>query len=107
MHQLTNMAHQDDARILLSHSIPECHLLRVIQAGKKLSRYEVEKRRAVEEEDYDMAALKKIQMDEHRLSVYQGLRVHDLLDLDPVSLLLFRSATMYRLLQEMNNASSK
>lgn len=42
-------------------------------------RYELEKRRAVEHEDYDLAKSKKAQMEEYRLKVYQQLRKHNLL----------------------------
>lgn len=48
--------------------------------GERLGRYEVEKRYAVEKEDYDLAKKKKEQMDEYRLKVYQQLELHDLLD---------------------------
>ena len=62
----------------------EC-CVRRLKAGKKLGKYEVEKRRAVEEEDYDTAKLKKVQSDEYRLHVYQELRIPDLLDNEDVS----------------------
>ncbi len=54
------------------------------KVGEKLGKYEVEKRQAVENEDYDKAKLKKIQMDEYRLQVYQELEIHDLLETDGV-----------------------
>ena len=41
---------------------------------------EVEKRQAVENEDYDKAKVKKLQMDEYRLQIYKDLNVHDLLE---------------------------
>lgn len=50
-----------------------------------MARYEVEKRCAIEKEDYDLAKKKKQQMDEYRRSVYQQLEVHNLLDLSLVS----------------------
>jgi len=40
----------------------------------------VEKRRAVEGEDYDRAKVKKQQMDEYRRLAYENLRVAQLLD---------------------------
>ena len=50
------------------------------KVGEKLGKYEVEKRQAVENEDYDKAKLKKVQMDEYRLQVYQELEIHNLLE---------------------------
>ena len=41
---------------------------------------EVEKRQAVENEDYDKAKVKKLQMDEYRLQIYKDINVHDLLE---------------------------
>ena len=55
------------------------------KVGEKLGKYEVEKRQAVENEDYDKAKLKKIQMDEYRLQVYQELEIQDLLETTGVS----------------------
>ena len=40
----------------------------------------MEKRCAVEKEDYDLAEKKKQQMEAYRLKVYQQLALHDLLD---------------------------
>lgn len=40
----------------------------------------MEKRRAIETEDYDLAKVKKIQMDEYRLQIYKQLELHDLLE---------------------------
>ena len=48
--------------------------------GEKLGKMEVEKRQAVENEDYDKAKVKKLQMDEYRLQIYKDLNVHDLLE---------------------------
>lgn len=50
-----------------------------------MARYDVEKRCAIEKEDYDMARKKKEQMEEYRKSVYQQLEVHNLLDMAMVS----------------------
>uniref|UniRef100_A0A452IU67 Centrosomal protein of 104 kDa n=1 Tax=Gopherus agassizii TaxID=38772 RepID=A0A452IU67_9SAUR len=52
----------------------------IFQVGERLGRYEVEKRCAVEKEDYDLAKQKKQQMEEYRLKVYQQLELHSLLD---------------------------
>ncbi len=54
------------------------------QVGEKLGKYEVEKRQAVENEDYDKAKLKKVQMDEYRLQVYKQLEVFDLMEVSGV-----------------------
>ncbi|XP_060115252.1 centrosomal protein of 104 kDa isoform X2 [Heteronotia binoei] len=52
------------------------------KAGERLGRYEVEKRCAVEREDYDLAKHTKLQMEAYRLKVYQQLDLHNLLDRD-------------------------
>uniref|UniRef100_A0A668AZ19 Centrosomal protein of 104 kDa n=1 Tax=Myripristis murdjan TaxID=586833 RepID=A0A668AZ19_9TELE len=65
------------------------------KVGEHLARYDVEKRCAIEKEDYDLAKRKKEQMEEYRKTVYQQLEVHNLLDMtaessstkDPPSLL--------------------
>ena len=54
--------------------------------GEKLGKFEVEKRQAVENEDYDKAKLKKVNMDEYRIQVYKDLHVHNLLEIDGVSI---------------------
>ncbi|PNJ47948.1 CEP104 isoform 8, partial [Pongo abelii] len=46
----------------------------------RLGRYEVEKRCAVEKEDYDLAKEKKQQMEQYRTEVYEQLELHSLLD---------------------------
>ena len=56
--------------------------------GEKLGKYEVEKRQAVENEDYDKAKLKKVQMDEYRLQIYKDLNVQDLLETTGVSVVV-------------------
>ena len=38
----------------------------------------------MENEDYDKAKLKKVQMDEYRLQIYKQLEIHDLLELSGV-----------------------
>ena len=59
-----------------------------LQVGEKLGKYEVEKRQAVENEDYDKAKLKKVQMDEYRLQIYKDLNVQDLLETTGVIILI-------------------
>ncbi|GLH11379.1 Blast:Centrosomal protein of 104 kDa, partial [Gryllus bimaculatus] len=51
-------------------------------AGERLSKYELEKRQAIQLEDYDRAKLKKAQMDEYRHTVYRFLEVDDLLEVN-------------------------
>lgn len=55
------------------------------QVGERLACYDVEKRCAIEKEDYDLAKKKKELMDEYRRTVYQQLEVHNLLDVTTVS----------------------
>lgn len=57
---------------------------RVLQVGERLGRYEVEKRCAVEKEDYDRAKEKKHQMERFRGQVYEQLRLHSLVDAELV-----------------------
>lgn len=52
----------------------------VPQVGERLGRYEVEKRCAVEKEDYDLAKEKKQQMELFRSRVYEQLQLHSLVD---------------------------
>lgn len=53
--------------------------------GERLGKFEVEKRQAVENEDYDKAKLKKVQMEEYRLQMYKQLDIADLLEMGMVS----------------------
>jgi hypothetical protein len=59
------------------------------QVGEKLGKAEVEKRQAIDSENYDKAKSKKQQMDDYRHLAYEKLRVNDLLDASmiPVSTL--------------------
>lgn len=45
------------------------------KVGEKLGKFQVEKRAAVECEDYEKAAQKKAQMDEYRNNIYGELQV--------------------------------
>lgn len=56
----------------------------MLQVGERLGRYEVEKRCAVEKEDYDLAKEKKQQMEQFRNQVYEQLQLHSLVDAEPV-----------------------
>ena len=55
------------------------------RAGLRLGKYEIEKRLAIEEENYDRAKQKKDHIDEYRTSVMHALRVQQLLEEDGVS----------------------
>ncbi|XP_030280271.1 centrosomal protein of 104 kDa isoform X1 [Sparus aurata] len=54
------------------------------KVGERLARYDVDKRCAIEKEDYDLAKKKKELMEEYRRSVYQQLEVHNLLDMSMI-----------------------
>lgn len=54
----------------------------LLQVGERLARYDVEKRRAIEEEEYDLAKKKKELMEELRRNIYRQLEEHDLLDVE-------------------------
>lgn len=62
--------------------------LRVV--GEKLGKYELEKRHAIELEDYERARQKKNQMDEYRTSAYEEICVEQLLEHNNVSNILKR-----------------
>ncbi|XP_029011867.1 centrosomal protein of 104 kDa isoform X2 [Betta splendens] len=55
------------------------------KVGERLARYDVEKRGAIEKEDYDLARKKKELMKEYRKSVYEQLEVYNLLDMTMVT----------------------
>jgi hypothetical protein len=54
-----------------------------------LARYDIEKRQAIEEEDYEKAKLKKKQMQDYRADTYRQLQQNNLLEFVDVSLSLF------------------
>lgn len=54
-------------------------------AGERLGKYDLEKRHAIELEDYERARYKKNQMDEYRISIYQSVNVDQLLETEGVS----------------------
>uniref|UniRef100_A0A671K1X7 Centrosomal protein of 104 kDa n=1 Tax=Sinocyclocheilus anshuiensis TaxID=1608454 RepID=A0A671K1X7_9TELE len=56
------------------------------KVGERLGRYDVEKHSAIEREDYDTAKQKKEQLEAYRLTVYQQLELHDLLDISQVNI---------------------
>lgn len=51
-----------------------------LQEGEVLARLEVEKRQAIECENYELAKLKKLQMDERRMVVYREMGIGSLLE---------------------------
>ena len=53
--------------------------------GERLARYDIEKRQAIEEEDYEKAKLKKVQMQEYRSETYRQLQFNNLLEFVDVS----------------------
>ncbi|XP_030589326.1 centrosomal protein of 104 kDa isoform X2 [Archocentrus centrarchus] len=65
------------------------------KAGERLARYDVEKRCAIEKEDYDLARQKKELMEEYRKSVYQQLEVHNLLDMTMITKALESTLDQY------------
>ncbi|XP_061592671.1 centrosomal protein of 104 kDa isoform X2 [Cololabis saira] len=65
------------------------------KVGERLARYDVEKRCAIEKEDYDLAKKKKELMKEYRKSVYQQLEVHNLLDMTAITRAADSSPTRY------------
>ncbi|KRT86104.1 hypothetical protein AMK59_820 [Oryctes borbonicus] len=74
------------------------------EAGEKLGKYELEKKHAIEMEDYERARHKKNQMDEYRAYVYQNLAIEQLLEDEGVSpnvfLLSFLFQTVLDLFQK-------
>lgn len=53
--------------------------------GEKLGKYELEKRHAIELEDYERARQKKNQMEEYRTNAYEQINVEQLLERNGVS----------------------
>lgn len=51
-----------------------------------MGKFEIEKRQAVENEDYDRAKQKKSQMDEYRMQMYKQLEIEDLIEVSLVRL---------------------
>ncbi|XP_056117070.1 centrosomal protein of 104 kDa isoform X1 [Rhinichthys klamathensis goyatoka] len=54
------------------------------KVGERLGRYDVEKHSAIEREEYDIAKQKKEQMEAYRLTIYQHLELHSLLDISQI-----------------------
>ncbi|TRY82322.1 hypothetical protein DNTS_000055, partial [Danionella cerebrum] len=54
------------------------------KVGELLGRFDIERHRAIERQDYDTAQQKKEQMEVYRLRVYQQLEFHNLLDISQI-----------------------
>lgn len=54
------------------------------EAGEKLGKYELEKRHAIEQEDYEKARHKKNQIDEFRSGAYREINLDQLLEINGV-----------------------
>ncbi len=50
-----------------------------------MARYDIEKRQAIEEEDYEKAKMKKKQMQDYRAETYRQLQQNNLLEFVDVS----------------------
>ncbi|KAJ8923878.1 hypothetical protein NQ315_006654, partial [Exocentrus adspersus] len=61
-------------------------ILKLRTAGEKLVKYELEKKHAIEMEDYEKARHKKNQMDQFRTNIFQELSIEQLLERDGVSI---------------------
>lgn len=48
--------------------------------GERLARYDIEKRQAIEEEDYEKAKLKKQQIQDYRKETYRQLQENNMLE---------------------------
>lgn len=64
-------------------------------AGERLGKYDLEKRHAIELEDYERARHKKNQMDEFRSSIYQQLNIDQLLETNGVIHLIIHPICYY------------
>ena len=56
------------------------------KAGLRLGKYEIEKRLAIEEENYDRAKQKKDHIEEYKQAVMESLKVEQLMEDDGVSI---------------------
>lgn len=60
-------------------------MVKLRTAGEKLGKYELEKRHAIELEDYERASYKKNQMDQYKNEIFQEICVDQLLEYSGVS----------------------
>lgn len=58
-------------------------------AGERLSKYELEKKHAIEIEDYDRARHKKTLMDDYRKLVYAQVAIDQLLETNGVIIFIY------------------
>lgn len=56
--------------------------------GERLARYDIEKRQAIEEEDYEKAKLKKQQIQDYRKETYRQLQENNMLEFIDVRFLI-------------------
>ncbi|XP_050305639.1 centrosomal protein of 104 kDa isoform X2 [Anthonomus grandis grandis] len=59
-------------------------MLRLKTAGEKLGKYELEKKHAIEKEDYEKASSKKAQLEQFRAEVFEELGIEDLLEVNGI-----------------------
>ena len=64
--------------------------------GERLARYDIEKRQAIEDEDYEKAKIKKQQMQEYRTETYRQLQQNNLLEFIDVIIFLAYFFTWYQ-----------
>jgi hypothetical protein len=75
-----NLAEKFDEAKRLKQALSELYKI-----GERLARYDIEKRQAIQDEDYEKAKTKKLQMQEYRAETYKQLQKHNLLGLIDVS----------------------
>jgi centrosomal protein CEP104 len=81
--KLSCVAEKYDEAKRLKQAISELYKI-----GERLARYDIEKRQAIEEEDYEKAKLKKQHMQQYRAETYKQLKENNLLDFIDVSLII-------------------
>lgn len=59
-------------------------MLKLRTAGEKLGKYELEKRHAIELEDYERARRKKTQMEQYKIDIFEELGIEGLLETNGV-----------------------
>ena len=72
---LSTVAEKFDEAKRLKQAISELYKI-----GERLARYDIEKRQAIEDEDYEKAKIKKQQMQEYRADTYNQLQQNNLLE---------------------------
>lgn len=59
-------------------------MLKLRTAGEKLGKYELEKRHAIELEDYERARHKKTQLEQYKIDIFEELGIEELLETNGV-----------------------